>query len=98
MAPRVIKQSQNTVKMGGDVHHFPVKLNPAGVMPVIFASVILSIPSFIAGLVGEGSKFANFVNNYKKWNIESAEELSNALLGGLAKAAEELGNSFNSAE
>lgn len=33
-----LQQSQNTVKMGGDVHHFPVKLNPAGVMPVIFAS------------------------------------------------------------
>lgn len=34
----------------------------------------------------------------KKWKIESADELSNALLGGLAEAAEELGNSFNSAE
>jgi hypothetical protein len=34
----------------------------------------------------------------KKWKIELAEELSNALLGGLAQAAEELGNSFNSAE
>lgn len=33
-----LQQSQNTVKMGGDVHHIPVKLNPAGVMPVIFAS------------------------------------------------------------
>jgi preprotein translocase subunit SecY len=33
-----LQQSQNTVKMGGDVHHFPIKLNPAGVMPVIFAS------------------------------------------------------------
>lgn len=33
-----LQQSQNTVKMGGDVHHFPVKLNPSGVMPVIFAS------------------------------------------------------------
>jgi preprotein translocase subunit SecY len=33
-----LQQSQNTIKMGGDVHHFPVKLNPAGVMPVIFAS------------------------------------------------------------
>jgi len=33
-----LQHSQNTVKMGGDVHHFPVKLNPAGVMPVIFAS------------------------------------------------------------
>ncbi len=34
----------------------------------------------------------------KKWKIESADELSDALLGGLAKAAEELGNSFNNAE
>ena len=34
----------------------------------------------------------------KKWKIESAEDLSDALLGGLAKAAEELNNSFNSAE
>lgn len=45
-------------------NYIPFKLNSAGVMPVIFASVILSIPSFIAGLVGEGSGFANFVNNY----------------------------------
>ena len=34
----------------------------------------------------------------KKWKVESAEELSNALLGGLAQAAEEISNSFNSAE
>ena len=33
-------------------------------MPVIFASVILSIPSFIAGLLGEESAFSTFVNNY----------------------------------
>lgn len=34
----------------------------------------------------------------KTWKIESTDELSNALLGGFAKAAEELSNSFNSAE
>ena len=34
----------------------------------------------------------------KKWKIESSEELSNALLGGLAQAAEEISNSLNSAE
>ena len=33
-------------------------------MPVIFASVILSIPSFIAGLLGEESAFSTFVNSY----------------------------------
>lgn len=34
----------------------------------------------------------------KKWKIESSDELSNALLGGLVKAAEELSNSFNDIE
>ena len=34
----------------------------------------------------------------KKWKIESADELSNALLGGFEQAAEEISNSFNSAE
>ena len=34
----------------------------------------------------------------KKWRIEPADELSNALLGGLVKAAEEISNSFNSVE
>ena len=49
---------------GKSQNYIPFKLNSAGVMPVIFASVILSIPSFIAGLIGEESGFANFVNNY----------------------------------
>lgn len=34
----------------------------------------------------------------KKWKIESSDELFNALLGGLVKAAEELSNSFNDIE
>lgn len=34
----------------------------------------------------------------KKWKVESAEELSSALLGGLSEAAEEISNSFNNAE
>ena len=41
--------------MGGDVHHFPVKLNPAGVMPVIFASSIMQFPVVIAALMGKGN-------------------------------------------
>lgn len=45
-------------------NYIPFKLNSAGVMPVIFASVILSIPSFIAGLIGKESGFADFVDNY----------------------------------
>ena len=46
-----LQQSQNTVKMGGDVHHFPVKLNPAGVMPVIFASSFMMAIVTIINLI-----------------------------------------------
>lgn len=49
---------------GKSRNYIPFKLNSAGVMPVIFASVILSIPSFIAGLLGEDSAFTIFVNDY----------------------------------
>lgn len=45
-------------------NYIPFKLNSAGVMPVIFASVILSIPSFIAGILGSDSAFSAFVSKY----------------------------------
>ena len=41
----------------------PIKLNSAGVMPVIFASAIVSIPSLIAQFV-KNETFTNIVNNY----------------------------------
>ena len=49
---------------GAKQNYIPFKLNSAGVMPVIFASVILSIPTFIAGLLGEESGFSVFVTKY----------------------------------
>ena len=49
---------------GAKQNYIPFKLNSAGVMPVIFASVILTIPTFIAGLLGEESKFSVFVSKY----------------------------------
>ncbi len=36
-------------------NYIPFKINSAGVMPVIFASVLLSIPTFIAGILGSDS-------------------------------------------
>lgn len=36
--------------MGGQNTHIPIKVNMSGVMPVIFASALISIPSTIAGL------------------------------------------------
>ncbi len=43
--------------------YIPLKINSASVMPVIFASAITSIPSFIAEFV-KNESFTNFVNNY----------------------------------
>ena len=48
---------------GAQTSYLPIKLNPAGVMPVIFAQTLLTIPTTIVALVGnDGAK--NFVNNY----------------------------------
>lgn len=43
--------------------YIPLKINSASVMPVIFASAITSIPSFIAEFI-KNEAFTNFVNNY----------------------------------
>ena len=49
-----LQHSQNTTQIrAGDVHHLPVKLNPVGVMPVIFAS------SFMMAVVTIASMFPN---------------------------------------
>jgi preprotein translocase subunit SecY len=49
---------------GGQKTNLPLKMNMAGVMPVIFASSIVSIPAMIAGFLPSTSGFAKFVNNW----------------------------------
>ncbi len=41
----------------------PIKLNSASVMPVIFASAIIAIPSLVAQFIKKEA-FTNFINNY----------------------------------
>lgn len=48
---------------GGKQNYIPFKLNSAGVIPVIFASALISIPSFISGIINKEG-FTNFVTNY----------------------------------
>lgn len=43
--------------------YIPIKLNSAGVMPVIFASAFVGIPSLVAQVINNEA-FKNFVNNY----------------------------------
>lgn len=56
--------NRTTSAYGQKQNYIPFKLNSASVMPVIFASVVLTIPTFIAGLVGESSGFSHFVSKY----------------------------------
>lgn len=50
---------------GGRQNYIPFKLNSAGVIPVIFASTLVSIPSFIAVIIKKDA-FTNFIN---KWIV-----------------------------
>ncbi len=60
-----IQYSNRTASAYGQKQNYiPFKINSAGVMPVIFASVLLSIPTFIAGILGEESGFSVFVTKY----------------------------------
>ena len=52
---------------GGQSSNLPMKLNMNGVMPVIFASSIVSLPATIAAFFPNGG-FANFINNYFNYN------------------------------
>lgn len=55
--------NHTTSAYGAQSSFLPIKINSAGVIPVIFASIVLTIPSTIAGLVkSEGA--LNFINKY----------------------------------
>ena len=56
--------NQTNSAYGAKQNYIPFKLNSAGVMPVIFASVIFTVPTFIAGLMDSKSGFVTFVSKY----------------------------------
>lgn len=56
--------NQTSSAYGARQNYIPFKLNSANVMPVIFASVIFSVPAFIAGLLDSNNGFVQFVNVY----------------------------------
>jgi len=56
--------NQTNSAYGAKQNYIPFKLNSANVMPVIFASVIFTVPTFIAGLLESDSAFATFVTKY----------------------------------
>ena len=54
--------NKSTANLGKQTF-MPIKINSAGVIPVIFASSLLAIPATIAQFVNK-EKFTNFVNQY----------------------------------
>ena len=55
--------NRTTSAYGAQQSFLPIKINSAGVIPVIFASVITTIPGTIVALTGNEAAI-NFVNNY----------------------------------
>ncbi len=58
-----IQYANKSTVVSGSRSYMPIKINSAGVIPVIFASSLLAIPATIAQLV-KNTGFTSFVNNY----------------------------------
>ena len=63
--------NQTTSSYGAKQNYIPFKLNSANVMPVIFASVIFTVPTFIAGLMKSENGFVTFVQKYVNYTTPS---------------------------
>lgn len=65
------KQVIGNKVVGGQRQYLPLKLNAAGVMPIIFAQALMFIPGYVAQLFSEKSDFAASVQNafssYTSW-------------------------------
>lgn len=55
--------NHTTSAYGAQQSFLPIKINSAGVIPVIFASIVLTIPSTIAGLI-KNEAAIEFINKY----------------------------------
>ncbi|MBE6153448.1 MAG: preprotein translocase subunit SecY [Firmicutes bacterium] len=59
--------NRTTSSYGGQQNYMPLRINSAGVIPVIFASSIIAIPATIAQFV-KNESFTLFVNKYLNYN------------------------------
>ena len=66
---RQAKQTRGKSVYGGQKHYLPIKVNSAGVMPIIFASALLLIPSLVGNATGIEWLNNNFGNQSGFWHI-----------------------------
>ncbi|MFY0624787.1 MAG: preprotein translocase subunit SecY [Reichenbachiella sp.] len=57
------KQVVGNKVYGGQRQYIPIKVNSAGVMPIIFAQSLMFLPAMIASYFAESSDIANYVGN-----------------------------------
>ena len=68
------RRVQGSRQVGGQTTFLPVKLNSVGVMPIIFAVTLMSVPSFIGSLLTNldpASFWYTFGTNLKTWFSQS---------------------------
>lgn len=64
------KKMQGRKLVGGASTHIPLKVNTAGVIPIIFAQSLFSFPIFICQLVsGKTPKWTYFLESSRWWNF-----------------------------
>lgn len=60
------KRQMGNKQFAGDSSHLPLKINTSGVIPPIFASALLSIPTTITGF-GAGGGWLSAIEPYLRW-------------------------------
>lgn len=64
-AKRIVGSGNRRMQMGGHRQYLPLKLNAAGVMPIIFAQALMFLPSTVGTFVGfESSGFVRTFNDF----------------------------------
>jgi len=64
-AKRIVGSGMRRMQMGGQRQYIPLKINAAGVMPIIFAQALMFIPSTVGQLSGLGSGFVRTFSDYQ---------------------------------
>lgn len=58
-AKRIVGRGAKQMQVGGQRQYLPLKVNAAGVMPIIFAQAIMIVPSFAFANTSFGATFSN---------------------------------------
>ncbi|MGJ8657343.1 MAG: preprotein translocase subunit SecY [Akkermansiaceae bacterium] len=62
IAIQYAKRTQGRKQTGGNTQYLPLKINYANVMPIIFATAILGIPTALAQMISGGADWANTIS------------------------------------